>query len=154
MNETEQVVQGSGATQEGAGGSLSVLGGSAGAVLSILQGGGGGAPVVPKPLSQPILIMPEVRVAGTSHVDDIDEIAEALHEGDRLSFRRQADNPYDEWAIRVLDGDGREMGWFPADKNEVPARLMDGGKELFGKVVSMELAGSWHKIGMAVYLDD
>lgn len=146
-------------TTAGWGGTLSALGGGAGTVLASLHGGTGGGldvpkPLVPKPLSQPILIIPEVRVAGTTHVEGIDTLVEGLHEGNHLSFRRQTDNPYDRWAIHVLDGQDHHIGWFPADCNEIPARLMDGGKELYGQVVSLGLAGSWYKIGMAVYLDD
>ena len=129
------------------------FGGEAGGVLALIHGGGN-LPEVPKPFAQPILLLQDTRVAGTTHVADIDELVEGLAEGDRLGLQRDSANPYDSFAIRVLDPRGRRLGFVPADRNEVPARLMDGGKRLYATVTRVELLGSWWKIGMAVYLDD
>lgn len=127
----------------------------AGSVLSLIHGGTGAGKIeVPKPFSEPICLIPETRVAGTAHVEDIDEIAEDLEEGVHLRFERDATNRYDRWAIRVYDGKDRRMGFVAADVNEIPARLMDAGKRVFGKVTDVKLLGSWYKIEMAVYLDD
>jgi hypothetical protein len=38
--------------------------------------------------------------------------------------------------------------------NDIPARLLDAGKELYGSVVDVERRGSWTRIRMDVYLDD
>lgn len=56
-------------------------------------------------------------------------------------------------AIRV-EHDGKKIGYTPADKNEVLARLMDGGKTLGGELVSRELRGTWWNVHMEVYLID
>ncbi|MBR3315648.1 MAG: HIRAN domain-containing protein [Atopobiaceae bacterium] len=109
---------------------------------------------VPKPFSQPICLAPKTRVAGTAHVDGIAELAESLSEGDRLRLERDPHNRWDRWAIRVLDGDGHRLGFVSADVNEMPARLMDGGKRLYGEVTGVELRGGWWRIGMGVWLDD
>lgn len=127
---------------------------SAGAIISAMHGNGGGAPSVPKPFSEPICLVPTTRVAGTTHVEGIDELAGTLTKGDRLRLERDADNKYNEWSIRVLDGDGHHLGFVSVDVNEIPARLMDGGKRLYGEVTSVELVGKWWKIGMGVWLDD
>lgn len=127
---------------------------SAGALIVAMHGGGAGLPEVPKPFAQPIYLVPDARVAGTTHVADIAKLAEHLSEGDRLRFERDKANRYDKWAIRVLDGSGNRLGFVPADINQIPARLMDGGKCLFGQVTGIELCGSWWKIGMGVWLDD
>ena len=71
----------------------------------------------------------------------------------RLNPVREPDNQADEWAIRV-EHDGKKIGYVPADKNEVLARLMDGGKALGGELVSRELRGTWWNVHMEVYLID
>jgi hypothetical protein len=116
--------------------------------------GDGGALSVPKPFSQPICLVPDTRVAGTSHVEDIDRLAGLLSEGDRLRLERDVDNRYDRWSIRVVSDEGRKLGYVCADVNEIPARLMDGGKRLFAQVSSVERRGSWWRIAIGVWLDD
>lgn len=101
-----------------------------------------------KPFSQPICLVPDTRIAGTTHVDDIDELAPRLSVGERLALVREKDNrtsgalgltrrPADAWA-------------FPAVINEIPARLMDGRKALYAEVNKVEKIGGWWKIGMGV----
>lgn len=136
-------------------GGLSVVtASSAGALIAAMHGGGGAMPDVPKPFSQAICLVPDARVAGTTHVEGIDALAQRLSEGDRLRLERDARNRYDTWAIRVLDGEGNRLGFVPADINEIPARLMDGGKRLYGTVTDVDLVGGWWRIGMEVWLDD
>lgn len=127
---------------------------SAGAIIAAMHGDGGSALDVPKPFSQPICLVPTTRVAGTTHVEGIQELAEGLAEGDRLRLERDVGNRYDRWAIKVFDVRGNRLGFVSADVNEIPARLMDGGKRLFAQVTGIELVGSWWKIGMGVWLDD
>ncbi|MBP3894663.1 MAG: HIRAN domain-containing protein [Atopobiaceae bacterium] len=127
---------------------------SAGAIIAAMHQGNGGMHEVPKPFAQPICLIPETRVAGTSHIKDIDELAQSLREGDRLRLERDSRNPYDHWCIKVLDGEGRRVGFVAADVNEIPARLMDGGKRLYAQVTGVERLGSWWKIGVGVWLDD
>jgi len=126
---------------------------SAGMLLAAMHEGKG-ALGVPKPFSQPICLAPATRVAGTTHVDNIDEFAQSLAEGDRLRLERDPHNRYDRWAIRVVDAHNRRLGFVPADINEVPARLMDGGKRIYAEVTEVELVGGWCRIGMGVWLDD
>ncbi|MBQ6395813.1 MAG: HIRAN domain-containing protein [Atopobiaceae bacterium] len=133
---------------------LATIGGGAGTVLSLIHGKGGTSFDVPKPFSEPVLLVSDTRVSGTTHIDGIEGISEMLQEGDRLRFERQPQNRFDEWAIAVYDSRDNRIGFVPADINEIPARLMDAGKRLFGKVTSVEQRGSWQRIGMAVYLDD
>lgn len=123
------------------GGRLAVVGDAAGQGLGM-------------PFQQQILLIPDIRVAGTTHVDGIERLAGELTEGSRLEFRREPQNPHDRWAIRVHAPSGGKLGYVPCDCNEIPARLMDAGKLLFGKVTSVEDRNGWHRIGMEVYLDD
>lgn len=136
------------------GGLAAVTTTSAGALIAAMHQQGGSALDVPKPFSQPICLAPETRIAGTSHIDGIEELVERLSEGDRLRFERDPHNPYDRWAIKVFDARGNRLGFVSADINEMPARLMDGGKELFGQVTQVALVGAWWRIDMGVWLDD
>ena len=98
---------------------------------------------IPKPFSQPICLVPDTRIAGTTHVDDIDELAPKLSVGERLALVREKDNKYDEWRIRVNTSAGGRLGFVPADINKIPARLMDGGKALYAEVNKVEKVGGW-----------
>ena len=115
--------------------------GGAGAIIQAMHGGGTGIDL-PKPFSQPICLVPDTRIAGTTHVDDIDELAPKLSVGERLALAREKDNRYDEWCSRVNTSAGGRLGFVPADINEIPARLMDGGKAIYGEVNEVEKVGN------------
>ena len=68
----------------------------------------------------------------------LDEIAT----GDKLRLRRE-DNKFDEKAILVLDEKGRKLGYIPEKDNLIFARLMDAGKQLFGRIKEKEKRGNW-----------
>ncbi|MBR2682465.1 MAG: HIRAN domain-containing protein [Atopobiaceae bacterium] len=135
-------------------GLASVTSSTAGALLVAMHQGSGSVLDVPKPFSQPICLVPDTRIAGTAHVEGIDELVERLTEGTRLELVRDAKNRYDRWAIELRNSEGEHLGFVPADINEIPARLMDGGKRLFAEITDIELRGSWWKIGIGVWLDD
>ena len=120
--------------------------------LSTLPDGGSGLSV-PMPFANRIVLLEDAHIAGTTHVRGIDEIAEQMQEGQELVLKRDTGNTQDAWAIRVLF-DGKKVGYVPADRNEVIARLMDGGKKVGATISDKELLGTWHKIHMEVYLDD
>lgn len=122
--------------------------------LGLLGGNPGGSGLsVPVPFGNQICLAEDMVVAGTSHVPNIDRIAERLGAGDELRFERDKGNLHDAWAVKVLAGSER-VGFVPCGNNEMIARMMDGGKRVFGKVVAKERRGTWNKIHMEVYLDD
>lgn len=107
-----------------------------------------------KPFANKILLIEGSYIAGTTHVEGLEEMLSGVQVGDRLDFRRDPENLFDEWAIKViLPGKGR-VGFVPADTNQILARLMDGGKCVFGQVSGIEQLGHWTKVSMEVYLDD
>ena len=108
---------------------------------------------IPMPFSNRIVLLEDAHIAGTTHVKDIGKIAEQMKEGQELVLERDTNNTQDAWAIRVLFN-GKKVGFVPADRNEMLARLMDGGKKVGATVTDKELLGSWHKIHIEVYLDD
>lgn len=122
--------------------------------LTAFTPGKGGVPDIPKPFAQEICLIPETRIAGTTHIDNIAELADALAKDSKLTLVREPNNAFDRWAIKVLDARGNKLGFLPADNNEILARLMDGGKRLFARVLDKELRGSWHVIKVEVVLDD
>ena len=132
------------------GGALATLWTGMGLVAANANGAGLS---VPAPFQNSIVLLEDVRVAGTTHVHGIDAIVESLEIGASLHFEREPDNLSDHWAIKVYAGESR-LGYVPADCNEVLARLMDGGKALSGKLTDKEKVGSWNKLRMEVSLND
>ncbi|MFA6928824.1 MAG: HIRAN domain-containing protein [Lentisphaeria bacterium] len=108
---------------------------------------------VPLPFVKEIFLL-ECQVAGTSHIDEIEEKTAGLNPGAFLGFLREPANPHDPLAIRILNQQNAKIGYVPRQRNEVIARLMDGGKLIFGKVESKEANGSWLKITITVYMRD
>ena len=56
--------------------------------------------------------------------------------------------------MAIYDQKERKLGYLPRAKNEVPARLMDAGKLLFGKIETSERIDQWLKITVRVYMKD
>jgi hypothetical protein len=105
------------------------------------------------PFSQPIALY-RTRIAGTTHIADIAELATGLLCGNRLTLRLEKHNRLDPNATVVLDSTGRKLGYLPCDENEIIANLLRAGKHLYAQVVDKQLLGTWHKIGIEVFLDD
>jgi hypothetical protein len=108
---------------------------------------------IAKPFAEDIYLI-DVHIAGTTHIKGIEELAARLSVGDTLTFVRDKENLYDELAIKVMDKEGNRLGFIPCDNNEILARLMDGGKLLYGEITKKELLNRWHKITMRVFLND
>lgn len=108
---------------------------------------------LPKPYQRDIYLL-EVIVAGTTQIENIEEIAASLDEGTRLNFYREPDNQHDPQAIRVETTTNKKIGYIPQQDNLVLSRLMDGGKILFGKVKEKDLRGKWLMVKIKIYLLD
>lgn len=123
-----------------------------GGLISILHSQGGEI-TVPQPFERDIFLF-DTHVAGTSHIEGIDELEPHLQIDDRLDFFRETDNPYDKQAIVIKNADGVKIGYIPKQDNVIFSRLMNSGKLLFGKIVSKEKKGRWVKIDIKVYLHE
>lgn len=66
-------------------------------LLALLHGKNGES-LIPKPFERDIFLL-DTHVAGTTHIEGIDELELYLKSGDRLNLFREPDNPYDEFAI-------------------------------------------------------
>jgi hypothetical protein len=75
--------------------------------------------------------------------------------GDALALAREADNPYDTRAVRVL-WKGVQIGYAPRLDNADLARFMDQGLRLEGRILHLQTSRDpWKRILMEiVILDD
>lgn len=121
-----------------------------GAIAKLNNGGG-----IIMPFVQELFLL-ECEIAGTGFVKDIEEKAKALTGGSVVSLVREADNKYDKLAIRIDNADGGKLGYVPRKKNEILARLLDGGKMLYGKVSEIEFSeySNWITISIKIYMKD
>lgn len=123
-----------------------------GGLIGLLHGKGGNL-AVPRPFEREIFLF-DTHVAGTSHVEGIEELEPHLNVDDKLDFFREPDNPYDKQAIMIKNMDGVKIGYVPKADNVIFARLMDAGKLLFGRIAAKEMRGSWLKLDIKVYLHE
>lgn len=96
----------------------------------------------------------ECIVAGTSFIENLEEVESRLEMNQHLDLVREPDNKYDSFAIAIYNAKGEKLGYVPRDKNEMPARLMDAGKWFYGKVVNKIWEGNWLKIDIEIYLKE
>lgn len=123
-----------------------------GGLARLIHGKGGGL-AIPKPFERDIFLF-DTFVAGTTHIEGIEELAPHLGIGDKLDFFREPDNPYDPKAIVIKNSDGIKIGYVPREDNVIFSRLMDAGKLLFGKITAKETKGKWLKIDIDIYLHE
>ena len=123
-----------------------------GELASLLHGKGGGL-TIPKPFERDIFLF-DTFVAGTTHIEGIEELAPHLNIDEKLDFFREPDNHYDPKAIVIKTRQGVKLGYVPRQDNAVFSRLMDAGKLLFGKITAKETKGEWLKIKIGIYLHE
>ncbi|MEF2805264.1 MAG: HIRAN domain-containing protein [Massilistercora timonensis] len=121
-------------------------------LVSLLHGKNGEVSM-PKPFERDIFLF-DTYVAGTSHVEGIEELEPHLQIGDRLAFFREPENPYDAQAIVIKTTDSVKIGYVPRQDNVIFARLMDAGKLLFGKITEKEKKGKWVRISIDIFLHE
>lgn len=123
-----------------------------GALIQYLANNGDGI-TLPTPFERDIYLF-DTYVAGTTHVEGMEDIADSLKEEDRLVFYRESDNPYDPQAIRIETLEGKKIGYVPKQDNVIFSRLMDAGKVLFAKIMEKEMKGEWLKISIKIFLHE
>ena len=121
-------------------------------LLALLHGKNGES-LIPKPFERDIFLL-DTHVAGTTHIEGIDELELYLKSGDRLNLFREPDNPYDEFAILIKTMDGVKIGYIPQKDNIIFARLMDSGKLFWGKITEKEKKGNWLRIKIQVFMHE
>lgn len=108
---------------------------------------------LPKPFERDIYLF-DTYVAGTTHVEEIENISSYIKDGDKLVFYREPENEHDPQAIRVETLKKDKIGYVPRQDNIIFSRLMDAGKILFAKVIDKEIRGKWLKIKIKIYLHE
>ncbi len=117
-------------------------------ILRALQKGG----TLPKPFSKDTLVL-KTHIAGT-HYSDAKKIIDSIKEGNYLVFQREANNPHDKMAIKIIDLDKNKLGYVPRAKNEVVSNLMDAGKTIFGIIDKKEWDEEYLGLEISVYLKE
>lgn len=125
---------------------------NSGELVGLLHGKGGEL-VVPKPFEKDIFLF-DTHVAGTSHIEGIEELEPHLNIDDRLDFFREPDNRYDKEAIAIKTAESVKIGYVPKQDNIIFARLMDAGKLLFGRISGKEKKGNWVKLDIKVFMHE
>lgn len=133
--------------------------GSAHELLQLLTGTGRGvgnpaAQNTPKPFETVIELVTKTRVARITAIPGYENALDSLEPGMRLRFEHESSNLQDRWAIRVYTPDGALLGYVRADINEILARLMDGGKNVYGTVTGVRTAGPVPIVTMSVSMED
>jgi hypothetical protein len=123
-----------------------------GGLIGLMHSGNGGLSI-PKPFERDIFLF-DTHVAGTTHVEGIEELEPQLKLDERLDFFREPNNPYDKQAIVIKTGNGVKIGYVPKQDNIVFSRLMDAGKLLFGRISGKEKKGKWVVIKIKVFLHE
>lgn len=104
-----------------------------------------------KPLVKEIHLF-DTYIAGTTHIED-QSVFDDIETGTKLTLVRE-ENKFDDKAIMVLDPEKRKLGYIPEKDNLVFSRLMDAGKLLMAKIASHDVKGTFHRIGIGIYLVD
>ncbi len=75
-----------------------------------------------------------------------------MNVGDRLTLRREPDNPYDAKAVRV-EWHGTQIGYAPRADNVDLARLMDRGTPVEARILHLQKARDpWKRVLIEIYL--
>jgi len=75
-----------------------------------------------------------------------------MNVGDRLTLRREPDNPYDAKAVRV-EWHGTQIGYAPRADNVDLARLMDRGTLVEARILNLQQSRDpWKRVLIEIYL--
>ena len=104
-----------------------------------------------RPLVNEIYLFDTV-IVGTTYIKDT-SVYDALEVNEKLSLQRE-DNKFDSRAILILNSDKQKLGYVPERDNQVFSRLMDAGKLLIAKVISVLNQDGYYRVRIGIYLED
>lgn len=107
---------------------------------------------LPMPFVREIFLL-ETHVAGTAY-QQLEKVEDLLQSSCILIFKREVENRHDALAISIHTETGHKLGYVPRRHNEIPARLMDAGKLIFGRLASKELQGNWLNLKIQLFMRD
>lgn len=108
---------------------------------------------LPMPFAREIFLF-ACYIAGTNFRPGIEEIEPELKIGAKFRLQREPENEFDELAVAIYDVQQNHLGYIPKTKNEIPARLLDAGKNLCAVLTAKEWKDSWLKLDVKVFLND
>ena len=94
----------------------------------------------------------ECQIAGTAHVDDVEGKTAELQKDSPLYLRREPGNEYDRDAIAIYTAEENRIGYVPQKHNPILSRLLDGGRDLVGKVISREVVDDYVRMRISIYM--
>ncbi len=90
-------------------------------------------------------------VKGISYSDTRKSIANLVQIGDLIRLERESNNEYDAFAIRVLDGNGSELGYVPRHIARLVAPMIDlEDFRISGAVIGKEDVYDWSRVRVKV----
>lgn len=104
-----------------------------------------------KPLVNEIHLFDTV-IAGTTYIED-DTLFNQLKKDEKLILQRE-NNRFDSKAILILNSQKQKLGYVPERDNQVFSRLMDAGKLLIAKVISVWNTDGFYRVRIGIYLVD
>ena len=104
-----------------------------------------------KPLVNKIHLFDTV-IAGTSYIRD-DSLFESLEQNEKLILQRE-ENKFDSKAILILNSQKQKLGYVPERDNQIFSRLMDAGKLLIAKVISVMNNDGFYRVRIGIWLVD
>lgn len=104
-----------------------------------------------KPLVNEIHLFDTV-IAGTSYIRD-DSLFESLEQNEKLILQRE-ENKFDSKAILILNSQKQKLGYVPERDNQIFSRLMDAGKLLIAKVISVMNNDGFYRVRIGIWLVD
>lgn len=104
-----------------------------------------------KPLVNEIHLFDTV-IAGTTCIED-ETLYDRLEKDEKLILQRE-NNKFDSKAIMILNRQKQKLGYIPERDNAVFSRLMDAGKLLIAKVISVRNTNGYYRVGIGIFLVD
>ncbi|MCX7148494.1 MAG: HIRAN domain-containing protein [Rhodocyclales bacterium] len=75
-----------------------------------------------------------------------------MHEGDRLTLVREADNPHDANAVRI-EWRGQKLGYLPRVENRSVAAALDGGEAVDARIAKLrQHRNPWQRMLIEVFV--
>lgn len=102
--------------------------------------------------SKDVCIIDTASVAGTKRIEGFEGVASKLDIADKLFFKRDRKNKFDEWSVNVYTKTGKRIGLLPFGENEIVARLLDSNRTVYGRVKRLEKRSSWVNLEMRIFL--
>jgi hypothetical protein len=94
----------------------------------------------------------DTMLSGTVYIEDT-SVFEALKENEKLLLQREV-TKFDADAVAVLNQNHQKIGCLPEKDSPVFSRLMDAGKLLNGRVISVFYRDGFYRVKIGIWLMD